>query len=324
MTEPTGNEPIGSKSQLKIWREQPAQDDAPNVVEVSTLDPHNGLHDLDGQFAIVARQVFNEKHKLEKTNLQINSPHILKAFQDVIKSHPTIPVDFSEPFEMTSPFKALYHHWDDIFEYRQKLEEGTIREHLDVLCGFMDAQMGAEKRRVDTMAAKGQIDFDSLWMIFKPQELLIMFSHGHLCQSKLTKTAYEKTDKEGRFLEVHQTFTSSDGSDLVRAEQVTKIFQRANFPQDSPGNIDELCIRPCRLVKGYVDQAELVERGRQYMQIKARSIYYCDGMSLYLKPPPDDFFHPDMSNFDHVWLPYTETGRVIVDPKTFNEVCSSA
>lgn len=317
----TGKDIVGSKCEIKIWRERHGKDGAPEIVEVSSLDPSDGLHDLDGQFAIVARQVFNEKHALEKTTLTINSPHILKAFRDVVVSHPTIPVDFSDPFEMTSPFKALFHHWDGFFEYRRKLEDTVARKHVGILCDFMTTDMGPEKRRIDAMIAKGQIDFESLWTIFKPAELTIAYTHGHPWLSKITKTAYEKTDCDGDFMEVHQIFTSSNGSDAIRADQVTKVFQRTNFPQNSPGSIDELPIRPCNLVKEFnVAQDDLVERGKQYLSMKAKSIHYYDGPAEYLKPPPDDFWDPRMSNFADVWLPYTETGRVIVDPKTFGEV----
>lgn len=315
---------IGSKSELKIWRERYGTDGSPETVEVSSLDPFDGLHQDDDQFAIVVRQKFDERHGLEKTTIKINSPYILKAFRDVIEAHPAIPVDFTEPFEMVGPFKALVHHWDGIFEYRQGLQDASAREHLDVLCEFMNADMGREKHKLDAMISKGHIDFDNLWAIFKPQDLMVVYVHGYPWQTRLVKTAYEQTDCDGMFLEVHQTFTSSDGSGLVRSAQVTKIYQRENFPQDSPGSISDLPIIPSKFVKASISQEELVTRGKQYSKMESKTIYYCDGLSEYLKPPPDDFFHPNMANYAHVWLPYTETGRVIVDPKTFEEVCGIA
>lgn len=105
--EPTSKDVLGSKCELNIWRERHGQNGAPETVELSSLDPSDGLHDLDGQFDIAARQIFTDNHVMKKTKLTINSPHILKALRDVIISHPTIPVDFSDPFEMASPLKAL-------------------------------------------------------------------------------------------------------------------------------------------------------------------------------------------------------------------------
>lgn len=319
----TGKDTVGSKCELKIWRERRGQSGTPETVEVSSLDPSDGLHDLDGHFAIVARQIFNEKHLLEKTKLTINSPHILKAFREVIVSDPTVPAGFTDPLEMISPFTALYHHWNGILEYRHNLGNTIGGKHIGILCDFMDEVIGPEKRRIDAMIAKGQIDFDSLWAIFKPRELMVIYANDHPWLLKLTKTAYEETDCDGKFLEVHQTFTSSDGngSDVIQASKVTKILQRSNFPQNSPGSIDDLPVRPCHLFQGFnVDQEELVVRGKQYLQIKARSIHYYNGPADYLKPPPGDFFHPNMDQFEPVWLPYTETGRVIVDAKTYGEV----
>jgi len=44
-----------------------------------------------------------------------------------------------------------------------------------------------------------------------------------------------------------------------------------------------------------------------------------DGLALYLKEPPDDFYVCNMSEYPGVWLPYTETGRIVLDRKTFRE-----
>ncbi|KAH8703539.1 P-loop containing nucleoside triphosphate hydrolase protein [Talaromyces proteolyticus] len=38
-----------------------------------------------------------------------------------------------------------------------------------------------------------------------------------------------------------------------------------------------------------------------------------------MKETPPDYFHPAMSDFDAIWLPFTENGRVIIDRKTFQE-----
>lgn len=224
---------------------------------------------------------------------------------------------------MKSPFQAMFHYWNELFDYRQTLQDTVARKHLDVLCDFMTRALGPEKRRIDHMIAKGQIDFESLWAIYKPQELTALRVNGHIWLLKIQKTAMETTNCDGKFLEVHQTFTSSDGDDkIIRASHVTKISRRAYFPQGNPANIDELPVCPIAYVSGHdVNQDELIARGEHYLQMKARSIYYYDGLADYLKVPPEDFFDPDMDKFADVWLPYIETGRVIVDSKTFEEVC---
>ncbi|CZT14695.1 related to TOB3 (member of AAA-ATPase family) [Ramularia collo-cygni] len=318
MGEPAKEE-TGSKSELKIWRERYTSKGGAETVEVSSLDLYNGLHEFDDPFALVVIQVFNDKHVYDKTKLKINSPHILKAFREVIVSYPTIPVDFSNPFEMISPFKGLYHHWDSLFKYRDNLEDAVARKHLDILCEFMDVSMGPEKRRILAMVDKGQIDFDSVWTIFKPGEIVITDVQGHPWQLKLIKTAYSESKCDGKFLEVHQSFTFFDGTDVVRGVEITKIREKDNFPQGTPGDIDDLDVRPCQFDGSCVSQDELVKRGKKHLDLKAKSVHYYNGFAQYLKPPPSDFFDPDMDAFEHVWFPYTETGRVIVDPKTFAE-----
>ncbi|GKT47255.1 ATPase family AAA domain-containing protein 3B [Colletotrichum spaethianum] len=42
-------------------------------------------------------------------------------------------------------------------------------------------------------------------------------------------------------------------------------------------------------------------------------------LAQYLKYPPSRFYDPDMALMNDVWLPYTESGRIIVDRKTFQQ-----
>lgn len=89
----------------------------------SILEPlgklHPSLSNKNDPYALVIRRIFGEKIELKSTTLQINSPHILKAFRDVVKSYPTVASDFTKPFELLSPFQKLMHYWDQLDQYRQ-------------------------------------------------------------------------------------------------------------------------------------------------------------------------------------------------------------
>ncbi|KAL9080687.1 MAG: hypothetical protein Q9157_000574 [Trypethelium eluteriae] len=95
------NANIGSRAELRIWQQRYKRDGSQEFVAVDSLD---GSQRFDTAYALVVEQFFTARNNLDLSNLTINSPYILRAFREVIGSYPTVAADFSEPFEMESPF----------------------------------------------------------------------------------------------------------------------------------------------------------------------------------------------------------------------------
>src|SRR5207247_221775 len=116
---------VGSKCEIKIWQERYRKDGRQEVVAQDgfSLDEF----DEDNAYALIARKIFTEKNVLERTELLINSAHLLKTFREVIGSYPTVPSDFEEPVELESPFRMLYHYWEDLEEYQRSVDDDTTR-----------------------------------------------------------------------------------------------------------------------------------------------------------------------------------------------------
>jgi len=307
---------VGTRCELRIWQQRYKRDGSQETVVVESL---GGEHRFDKSYAIVVKQIFSEKNRLDLTNLTINSTHILKAFRDVIQSYPTVPADFSEPFDMESPFRMLYHYWDDLDAYRESLEDDEARMHLNLLFDFMDADMGPEKKRCESQVKKGQIDYARLWTIYRPGDLQIRFENNHPWLLKLVKTAYEENKKEGKWMEVHCTYTDYDGTDVGEAKHVSKIHQKRYFASENPANITDLLIFPRKFFKDNSLEKHLFNRGAHFLTLQGICIREYDGLAQHIKEPPLDFYDPDMATWAAVWLPYKETGRVVIDRKTFQE-----
>jgi len=65
-------------------------------------------------------------------------------------------------------------------------------------------------------------------------------------------------------------------------------------------------------------QASLTERGLRYFKIKERVVKQYDGLYLYLRRPGWNYYNEN-ANYNGTFLPETTSGRVVIDPKTFNE-----
>ncbi|KAI9703047.1 MAG: hypothetical protein M1820_006038 [Bogoriella megaspora] len=308
---------VGSRAELKIWQQRYKRDGSQETVPVESM---GGTQRFDASYAIVVEQFFTERNQFDRTCLTINSPHILKAFREVVGSYATVAADFTEPFEMESPFRMLFHCWEDLAEYRSKTDDDDARMHIKLLLDLIEIEMGPEKRRTNLQLKKSQIDFSNLWAIYRPGELLIKYEKGHAWLLRCVKTAYEESAKAGKWMEVHCTYTDFDGTDLGEAKFVSIISQKRYFASENPANIIDLPILPRKFATDPEDLEErLTDRGHQFVKFKGVSVRAYDGLADYIKDPPLDFWDPDMAEFDPVWLPYTETGRVVIDRKTFQE-----
>lgn len=320
MEEPYPNdESVGRTCELRIRRQQYDRSGNAEDVIVDSLKVPRG-QGVDRAYGLVVNQVFTTENSLDKEIITINSEYILKAFLDVIGSYPTVASDFSEPFEMESPFQMLYHYWDDLDTYRDNLEDDVARMHLNLLFDFMETTMGPEKKKVEIQIKNRQIDFARSWSIYRPGDVQIRYEHGHPWLLRCVKTAYEENTTEGKWIEVHCIHTDFDGINFGEASHVTKIHQKRFFASEHPGNIRDLPIYP----RKYCDETEdleekLLMRGRHFLSLNEICVRQYDGKAEFIKEPPSDFWDPAMALYDPVCLAYKETGRVIIDRKTFQE-----
>ncbi|KAG8161250.1 hypothetical protein KVR01_009514 [Diaporthe batatas] len=291
------------------------------VTELKT-EPFARLQDdTDGQYALVIRRKFTDRQELESTTLRVNSPHLLGVFRDVVGSgYTTVASDFKSPFDLTAPFQILLHYWDELEQVCKTTEDKEVRQHLRLLFDFMSNEMGPERDNVLRMISKGQISYLQAWVLFRPGDLVYTSLMGHPWLLRCHKTAYEESTVAGPYIVVTCSYTDHDGTLEGSATHKFVIHQKRWFGSENPAFITDLPVYPRRLVRGEDDlEGLLEERGRKFLARKAVCTQAYDGIAQYLKEPPDSFFDPDMASFEGVWLPFTETGRVILDRKTFHD-----
>lgn len=341
--------PIGSLPHAKYLQERFSASGDAETVEVTHL--HTPYGGADAAYALVARQIYSEKNRLEGTRVAINSPHILRALREVVGTYPTLAVDFTERFEIEEEKKEegkegrpgggkqlLFHYWDELEAYRDGLAEGPEGEdeaakkereeahaHLNVLVAYMEHDLAAERRIQQAMLKKGQIDFARLWLLYRPGDLVVSFVKGHAWLMRVTKSVYDEDPKCGKFLRLHATYTDYDGTEFGVQRHEAKLLQRALFGQANPTDVTELPVFPVRFwLAGTGETQEEMEarlraRGDKFLGLAGVAVKQYDGLADHLKSSPPNWFDPEMDTFALVWLPFTESGRVVIDRKTFQE-----
>lgn len=309
------------KCELKVWHNRFDKDG--EQVKIAVDEASNDDKNSEEEYALVVTRSFDDKNRLTSTTLSVNSPHILKAFREVVKHHPSVATDFLEPFEIQSPYQILYHHWEDLDKYRTDLDDDDdeARMYMNLLFEFMQTEIGPSKDKLERQIRSGQCDFAHLWLVFKPGMLAVTRHKSYSWLLKIVKTAYEENHSRGKYLEVHCAYTDHDGSRLGEAKKVINIYQKQEFGQNDPAIIKDLTIFPYSHLEvddGFEDG--LRKRGDEFVSYSERvSVWNYDGLAEYIKDPPPDYFHPEESDEWVVWRSYTEKGRIILDRGTYEE-----
>ncbi|KAG5799594.1 hypothetical protein H9Q69_001432 [Fusarium xylarioides] len=276
--------------------------------------------DEDSPYALIVRRHFSEKREVESTTIWINSPLLHKAFQDVVGSYPTVASDFKRSFKLESPFQILLHYWDQLEAYRDEADSPRMRQHLNLLFRFMEEEMGPEKREIEHMLQKHMISFRQAWVIYRPGDLVLCEVLGRTWLQRVEKVAYERSTSRGPYLTVYLKYCDANDNVVGEAKHSIDIFQKSHFASDHPAMISKLPIYPRKYsFRGPDLETELFERGKKFFAHRGIMVRDYDGIAEYLKEPPYDYYDPDMAGFPGVWLPFTETGRVVLDRKTFEE-----
>jgi hypothetical protein len=279
-----------------------------------------GIQDVDddGHYALVINRIFDDKNRLGSVNLRINSQHILSAFREVIKSYAPVPSDFTSPFELGGPFEMLLHFWDELDAYRCSIQHAEQRMHLNLLFDFMKHEIGPARAQLLDMIKTNQITFKKAWCLFRPGDLIYTQFMGEPWLLRCQYTSYGEDKAGGPYFQVNCTYTGYDGILVGQAQYHYKLYQKRNFGTENPAYITNLPIYPRKFVQGINSlENRLQDRGKRFLAIRDSSVKAYDGIARHLYEPPYTFYHPDMAEFEGVWLPYTESGRIVIDLKTF-------
>ncbi|TGJ79950.1 hypothetical protein E0Z10_g8819 [Xylaria hypoxylon] len=315
---------FGARCEFKTYHTVPNKEGRLRVKPIVDPFEHEARDHADSTYALVINREFtvDDQSAPKSVTLKVNSPQLLKTFRHVVGSYPSVPSDFKSPFEIRGPFQMLVHYWEELDNYRKETTDNDTRMHLNLLFQFMDNEVGPERTKVLNMINQGQITYLAAWVIFRPGDILFTTVMGQGWLMRCTKTVYEENTKIGPYFEVHCTYTDHDGKDVGVAAHMATLVQKQDFGADNPANIKALPIFPRKYIHHDSLEAEYEKRGEACLKFRGCSTQSYDGLAEYLKDPPWSWWDYEMAA-RAVWLPYTETGRVVIDKATFQEDNSS-
>ncbi|KIJ32663.1 hypothetical protein M422DRAFT_52784 [Sphaerobolus stellatus SS14] len=185
-------------------------------------------YDRTGNFVIIPKATWIKDEKRETFTehaLVFIRRYNQKHEPEIVKYYPAHPERFHEISTIESPFMILYHHWENLKNYRNNIEDDMIRIHLNFLLDFMDNLLREDSRNTKRLIDSGNISFNLLWTIFHPGDLIldrVVQKHEHLWRLILT-LELSGTDYDGMHTgRVSHTHLLRDSA-VGRSSMITRL-----------------------------------------------------------------------------------------------------
>jgi hypothetical protein len=223
------------------------------------------------QYALVTKQILDEEGKLKKKTVQINSIQLLKALKDVVKYYPSESLDFSTQASFDSPFTLLHHHREELSVYSEETKDETTREHIGLLLFFLISEGGDKGKEAEKLIASGMSNFENVWMVYKPGDLLFASSYDQDRVYRLQQTGYHEDSCRGHYFELSCGYTSCDGARAGTSTISLRIFEKEEFVGKTPTRIAGLSLVPLKYFEEEAQEEikkKLIVRGEKYLEFK--------------------------------------------------------
>jgi hypothetical protein len=264
---------LGRKSEVKTFYEGPPNYDNPKATNWVEYVPPSLPELKKARFEGAAIQVFK---KLDETQtfgdvatyytsfIKLQSPSLRTELQPVLEP---FGVYFHEDYAyIYRPFTALYHGRDKIYSLSRIAESGEAREHLDLLCSFINDEIASTIEEAETLHNAGQITYTLLWTLFPAGELMIVKSKNCETGCRVVSYEYDQVAMGARedCFRVRYKNVMFDGSRYGYLEHYT---EQRSFTGKKP--INELAGYPLDQAKDpAVLRKKLIQRGKRALDFQ--------------------------------------------------------
>ena len=151
----------------------------------------------DRKFAIKSFKWYAANGELEREQVDIYSPHIIKALQTTIENYPGVTLSAEILIISGSP-KCIFHYRKELAQYRDQLKNSVAKLHILLALDLMEREFRGSIKRYEILVDSAlsnprydpSIEFKDIWMIFKPGDLIIVGNHETLQLLQLDEAVF--------------------------------------------------------------------------------------------------------------------------------------
>jgi hypothetical protein len=176
------------------------------------------------------------------------------------------------------------------------------------MIGYLDKDYEQTKKTLLPMLKAGNITFDLLWALFKPNSIAYTTTYGAADHPRCFKVDLAYQDKSfarGEYYVVEGRYLEYDGKDYGLGD-----FEIHIDHFKGPRKIAALATYPIQYHKDEKNvRAELIDRGKKFVSLSGMNFKFMKGLAFQKRKKQ--------------LLKFNINGRVMVDPKTFRRVLAN-
>jgi hypothetical protein len=181
----------------------------------------------------------------------------------------------------------------------------TMRTHLKLMVGYIDKDFDGKKKAIFPMVKAGNITFEYLWALFKPNTLAFTTTYGAADHPRCFKVDFayaEKNFMRGEYYVIEGRYLDYDGKNFGLGD-----FEMQIDHFKGPRKITSLSTYPISFHKNPEGlKKQLLERGKQFVNLAGMNFKLMKGLAFQKRKKQV--------------LKFNINGRVMVDPKTFRRI----
>ncbi|ORY18644.1 hypothetical protein BCR34DRAFT_596219 [Clohesyomyces aquaticus] len=269
------------------------------------------------EFVFVVRRKFDWENKYSYTRVDIKSKPLREALQEVLKEVKGVSLVEDQP--SIDP-NMLFLYLDELKTYYRKTLRVQMKKekkkklkkrmklqilHCKILAAYLDEDYEDTKKTLNPMLKAGNITFDLLWALFKPNTIAFTPTYGSAEDPRCFKVDYANKERHplrGEWYAIEGRYLEYDG----------KVFGLGDFemPVESfkgPRKITSLAAYPLEYHKDPEGvRKQLVERGKKFVALQGMNYKFHKGLAFQKKKKAILKTHIN--------------GRVMIDPSIFRRV----
>jgi len=301
--------PRGMTAELKtLWAKTDAQCKCCTTWVEKNPDDGTNVEESDEckQHAVIVRK--KKKHEgnrkpLKVDSIVVHSPLLKKVLPKLFQGYPDLVIDLDE-LVFDAPFSPFFHRWEKFEQLRKDEKDEATKSHLELLYQALALELKPVIQRHKDLIRHKAIDFEILWTLFTPGDLMYSHDNGH---DRLYQTADCEywQDLSGMKFTIRCDMVDWDGEKFgktIMSEQISKfkgtkqITTLPSYPLQFHPKAEEM-------------KKKCVERGRRFRDLAGTHCKDYKGTAIeYMK-----FSYQTVTNKRAI------EGRIMLDEELFSK-----
>lgn len=234
---------------------------APPEIEKDEVAEHESP-----EYAITLRhRNFAENRRQMLDSIIIRSPPLRKLLDDTIPNIAALYDEGEQGLIVQAPFRHLFWHIEAISAAR-KHEGSELKPAAQLLLDVLHDEFGDLLIKRNAMVAQGEVNFDTLWTIYKPGITCIMSFMDKPIAVRVVSIDYGRHARGGMYYRIKYENLTWDGDSLGWRDGYTDILEYKGRRR-----IASVPIVPLEFWSGQLH--DLAARGRRFLELVIKEPY---------------------------------------------------